>query len=237
MSTNNGIQLEKDIVNRNFNNHDVTKIYNMMNSQGIDTSSPMRRIGKYVPKWDSKKTEPKTDIITGCGKRISVKLHGPVQLASIGLDATQFHFATACRNLGLSIPQITAYNNQINKMLTRKNMPYRLRGEQEYSNWYNNVRPTAQDSLEQMLSNYPGLKQELVCLTLTGVNLFDNPDAQADYILTPQKLKMLNPSYIKKVVNLVKIRFSQKGRGKVKGTDDRLREGSMRFDLNMKKIP
>lgn len=237
MASNNGIQLEKDIVNRNFSNPDVVRIYHMMNEQGFDTSSSMIRIGKYSPKWCNKKTEPKTDIVTGCGKRLSVKLHGKVQLASIGLDASLFLFNVACRNLGLHLPQITKYNSQVNNMLNRQSMPFRIAGQESLSNWNGEVRPRITASLEEMLQEYPGLKRELVYLCLTGDNLFEDVQAQAQYMVTPKKLNIINSDYINEATSSTKLRFALKGRGRAKGTNIRQREAIIRFDLDMKNIP
>ena len=186
------------------------------------------------------KPEPKTDIvIIKSGKKyfVSVKMEGPIQLAS-GQGASSAELFEAAAD-SLSNPTQKKVLNSIIKEL--KSMPTRLLSEsnfqrimdegndkiisefikkgkivqdKSYDFWLQNNKPQLMAALLKFIKNNDAFFDALIFEAMTGKKtLSQYKGAVADHIISPSGFYEINKSYINKVKPKVKMDLRAKSRG------------------------
>ena len=203
---------------------DVDFARNLLKKEGVDLDKLSDQKFKF-----SESGDPKTDIyqknINGEFK-ISVKYKSSVQLCSVNRETAAKYFNIASEKSNVKSNRISSFVKSF-ETLPKKVL------QKEYKDWEKTGRESLKQELNSILSDNPKLKESLAKVAITGEGLFKDSRAEANYILTEDKLIKIDSDYIKNCAAAMKSDFRSKSR-RNKKTNIHYSEANFRIDLNMK---
>jgi hypothetical protein len=252
MAASEGVDLEWCIVKNLGGTTDGRKFSAKIEAQGKQCADHIKKFagGKKISAWHSDdatnplkkpifaKPEPKTDVVLQIGTKlyfVSVKMAGPIQLASGQGSSSAELFKAAAEASRTGSKVLTSIIKELNSMPTRllseSNKPrvmesgneklineFIRRGkiiqDKSYEYWLDNNKIELMDAMISFMKKNPAFKKELIREALTGkISLSSYNGAAADSIVSPSGFYIINDAYINQLENKVKFDVRQKSRG------------------------
>lgn len=256
MAASEGVDLEWCIVKNLGGMTDGRKFSAKIEAQGKQCADHIKKFaaGKKVSAWHSDdatnplktaifaKPEPKTDVVLQIGTKlyfVSVKMAGPIQLASGQGSSSAELFKAAAQASGTSSKVLTSIINELKTMPTRllseSNKPriiesgnekliseFIKRGkiiqDKSYEYWLANSKVELMDAMISYMKKNPEFKRELIREALTGkISLNNYKGAAADSIVSPAGFFVINDAYINQMEKKVTFDVRGKSRGGISG--------------------
>jgi hypothetical protein len=256
MAASEGVDLEWCIVENLGGKTDGRKFSPKIIKQGKECANSIKKFaaGKKVTAWHSDddtnplkqsiyaKPEPKTDVILQIGAKtyfVSVKMAGPIQLASGQGSSSAELFRSAAQASGAKSKVLTSIIEILESMPTRllstsnksriessgneklidefiKNG--KIITDKSYEFWLANSKIDLMDSMISYMQKNPEFKKELIREALTGaISLKDYKGAAADSIISPAGFFIIDDNYIDKLEKKVSFDIRGKSRSGISG--------------------